>query len=111
MLERWMNLEHNRLLTSKVWRHKRKAILERDGHRCAFCGSDAVVVHHIFPLDDHPEFCFEDWNLISLCKSCHNRIEVGSAYKGLRGDGLKLLRETAMKRGIEIPEKYRNETT
>ena len=62
---------------SKEWKHKRPEILERDNHECQRCKdlggySEAVVVHHIKHLRDHPELALVDSNLSSRCEPCHN---------------------------------------
>ena len=51
----------------------RKAVLERDGHRCVACGASGVrfEVDHIVPLaaggSNHPD------NLRTLCRACHRQ--------------------------------------
>ena len=52
-----------------------KNIRTHDNYICQYCGkSPAYDVHHIFPqrikIDNHPD------NLITLCKSCHPKIEI-----------------------------------
>lgn len=64
-------------MTSK-WRHKRLAILSRDGYLCRECKKygrlrEATEVHHIVHLEDNPSLRYDDDNLISLCKACHNK--------------------------------------
>lgn len=59
---------------TKTWETIRQSILERDGFKCARCGSrEKLTVHHIkrwvFTKDDSPS------NLITLCRSCHWSIE------------------------------------
>jgi len=63
---------------SRAWAIKRRAILRRDGYKCRECARygrqrEAVTVHHIAHLEDHPELALKDDNLISLCASCHNK--------------------------------------
>ena len=101
-----LNEDIYQFLIGRAWRKKRKEILKRDGYICQYFKKQgkivpATVVHHILPIEDFPQYVLEDWNLISLSKAAHNKIE-----KGMAEDGLRMLRETAMKRGIEIPEKY-----
>ena len=94
-------------VTSNKWRKIRKKVLEKYGDRCQLCGKKARIVHHIFPYKEFPQYVFEEWNLIPLCDSCHTMIETSSAARGeLVGDGIKLLRRTAMERNIPIPDKY-----
>lgn len=100
-----MNERSNKFMTSWTWRTKRKQVLERDGHQCQICNKPARIVHHIFPLDEFPEYGMNDWNLVSLCCSCHNRID--SARSELSDAGKKMLRDTALKQGVPIPEKYK----
>jgi len=46
----------------------KKKIRARDNYTCAICGKPGkAVVHHINYMKD----CNEEWNLITLCKSCH----------------------------------------
>lgn len=65
---------------SRGWFYKREAIKERDNHECKVCKSQGrvtltnLIVHHIKPLEFHPDLKLEDDNLITVCKSCHNRI-------------------------------------
>lgn len=64
------------------WRKKRQEILKRDNFECQDCkekgkittdrGGKQLEVHHIQELEDKPELAFEDDNLITLCKVCHN---------------------------------------
>lgn len=104
-----MTSEVYKFLMSKTWRNKRREILNRDGHVCQYYKHQGVimpaqVVHHIFPLAEYPEYALENWNLISLSKKAHSRLE--NAPQGMTSEGKRILRETAMKQGIEIPEKY-----
>ena len=63
---------------SHAWKRKRAVILRRDGYQCQDCkkygkSTEAVTVHHIQHLEDHPELALQNDNLISLCTACHNR--------------------------------------
>ena len=50
-----------------------KAILRRDGYKCASCGMRGnLCVHHIiFRSHRGPD---EVWNLVTLCNSCHDGV-------------------------------------
>lgn len=61
------------------WKHKRLRILKRDEYCCRQCkrygkNRTATTVHHINPLETHPELRLESWNLISLCSTCHDKM-------------------------------------
>ena len=51
--------------TSDKWRRKRKRILRRDGYMDQIEKRygrmvEATIVHHIFPLEDFPEYAYAD---------------------------------------------------
>lgn len=61
---------------SKAWQKKRAKILRRDKDLCRESlrygkRVDATTVHHIYPLEQYPEWALEDWNLISLSGDRH----------------------------------------
>lgn len=54
-----------------AWQRKRKAILERDGYACHYCGAPATVIDHIIGLtfggtDDES-------NLVACCRPCNEK--------------------------------------
>lgn len=53
----------------------------------------AHTVHHIFPWEFYPEYTYENWNLISLCKDCHNKMHDRESHK-LTEEGERLRRKT-----------------
>lgn len=69
---------YDRLRSKQVWKKKRDYIYKRDKCKCAICNSiDNLEVHHIIAMKK----CLEKWldndNLITLCKSCHIKAELG----------------------------------
>lgn len=88
----------------------RARVLRRDGYVCQLTKRygrmvQANTVHHIFPRKEFPEYQWKDWNLISLSATQHERMHYRKTEQ-LTSDGVELLRRTAMKHGIEIPERY-----
>ena len=64
---------------SRWWKQKRRDILKRNNYECQRCKeqgkfSPATNIHHIKPLEAHPELALDDDNLISLCAACHNKV-------------------------------------
>lgn len=62
------------------WKKKRQKILRRDEYKdkvAKYFGRaiDANTVHHIYPVDEYPEYQWCDWNLISVSKETHNKLE------------------------------------
>ena len=91
---------------SKRWKKKREAILRRDGYQCQISlrygkHVEADTVHHIFPADKFPEYQWENWNLISLAGSVHNKMHERDTQE-LTAEGMQLLKRTARKQGIII---------
>jgi hypothetical protein len=65
-------LEHDAYLRGPVWARKRRAVLERDRHRCQAridgCTGEAEQVHH----KTYQHWKQEPlWELISVCVHCH----------------------------------------
>ena len=63
---------------SSKWKHKRLAVLRRDGYLCQNCKrygrmTPATTVHHIQHLEDRPDLALDAKNLISLCAACHDK--------------------------------------
>ena len=68
------------------WRHQAKLARERDGHACRVCGlhqtTPRLDVHHLRSRRSFGREAFEAMNalenLITVCKSCHTSLEVGT---------------------------------
>ena len=96
--------------SSEKWKRKRQAILRRDGYidqvQKRFGKTiEATIVHHVFPLDEYPEYRLADWNLISVSMGTHNRLH-DRITDELTEDGVELLRRIARRNGIAVPYKY-----
>ncbi|MFR5876335.1 MAG: hypothetical protein ACLUFN_07585 [Eubacterium sp.] len=62
------------------WKKKRLKILRLDGYKDKVAemfgrAEEAVIVHHIYPSEKYPQWAYEDWNLISVSTSTHNKLE------------------------------------
>ena len=73
------NLAYERKLSDPRWKMKREKILDRDGHKCQWCGrTDHLQVHHKYYMK-YPDGRFaEPWDypddkLITLCEDCHRK--------------------------------------
>lgn len=61
---------------SKRWMAKRERVLRKAGYACQYYKRygkriDATMVHHIYPVDEYPEYQWCDWNLIALSNKAH----------------------------------------
>ena len=52
----------------------RENCFKRDNYTCRSCGERGgkLNAHHIWPFQKFPEWKYEAWNLLTLCKSCHD---------------------------------------
>lgn len=93
------------------WRNLRSRILRRDNYQCQLAKRwgkirPAETVHHIFPRDEFPEYQWEPWNLISISREAHENIHDRYTHD-LTEEGAELLRRTARKQQIPVPDKYK----
>lgn len=64
--------ERKRIMNSKEYHLWRKAVLERDGHTCIWCGAtEKLHADHIKPFKLYPELRFAIDNGRTLCFPCH----------------------------------------
>ena len=95
------------------WVELRKKILVRDKYMDQYLKrygkfKTAEMVHHIFPVDEFPEYQYCEWNLISVSKSTHNMFHDRDTNE-LTEIGRELLVRTARRNRIEIPSWYQIE--
>lgn len=49
-----------------------KQVKRRDKFKCFACGRNGYLhSHHILPKSKFKKYCYDVWNGITLCKSCH----------------------------------------
>jgi thymidylate synthase (FAD) len=64
--------ERVRVYYQTRWKRLVKLCRERDNHQCQKCETwDHLRTHHIWPWRKFPQWRFELWNLLTLCKTCH----------------------------------------
>lgn len=83
------------------YRKKRAAVLERDGHKCAKCGTRfSLEVHHINGHESNGGS-----ELVTLCFLCHGIAPMGAEFAEWfknGKDGVEALRESLTAQGNEI---------
>lgn len=97
----------------KPWVRLRAKILRRDHYldqveKRYGRMKNAELVHHIFPVEDFPEYAMKEWNLISISKKTHNRLH--DIDGSLSKEGKELLERTARRNKIPVPEGYLKKT-
>lgn len=85
----------------KRWRDLAARAMRRDGYMCQLSKRygkqmPAELVHHIYPVDDYPEYAYCLWNLISLSRAVHNTLHDRNTDK-LTAEGIALMRRTKPK--------------
>lgn len=83
---------------ARRWERLRAQVMRRDGYRCQMSkrfgkAVPADLVHHIYPVDEFPEYAFEPWNLISVSRAAHNKLHDRDSDK-LTAEGVALMRRT-----------------
>jgi 5-methylcytosine-specific restriction endonuclease McrA len=91
--------------SSKRWTRVSRFVRRRDGNRCTYgthrgervdnadgrCAKTgpSLPVHHVQPVEQHPELAFEPANCRTLCTSHHNQIDAQrrANEKAIRGQG------------------------
>jgi 5-methylcytosine-specific restriction endonuclease McrA len=64
-----------------AWKHRRLAVLQRDGSRCRMCGtSERLHAHHVIPWIDSKDDRLT--NLVTLCSSCHFKADLALRKHG-----------------------------
>jgi transposase len=65
--------KNQRLRLSMYMRDARAACFDRDDYTCRSCGQRGgrLNAHHIWPFQRFPEWKYEVWNLVTLCRPCH----------------------------------------
>lgn len=60
-------------LSRYKWKKRVAEVMERDGHKCRMCGrSEGLAdVHHIIKRSQGGDDSAD--NLMTLCRSCHNK--------------------------------------
>lgn len=100
----------NEMYKSAKWEAKRASILRRDAYQDQVKKRygkliQATMVHHIFPANEFPDYAWKDWNLISVSLATHNELHDRNTDE-LTDKGVELLRRTARREGIPVPDKY-----
>ena len=76
----WRKERRNQDNRGANWREQKKLALIRDKFSCRICGlSENLVVHHIVPFSSFKSYKQANRliNLMTLCRSCHMKIEFG----------------------------------
>ena len=68
------------------WKRLRAAALRRDGYLCRENlrygrRVEATYVHHVWPVEDYPEYAWCLWNLIALTKASHGAMHDRLTHK------------------------------
>lgn len=93
------------------WENLRRQALHRDRYTDRYLARygkmrSAEIVHHIFPVNEFPQYRYCLWNLISVTRATHNTFHDRDS-NALTETGQEVLRRLCKKMNMEIPEQYR----
>jgi len=79
-------MNSRRIYDLAVWKKLRKQALIRDKYLCQSCLENnritqAQEVHHVLPVESHPELQLTLDNLQSLCRPCHEQTKEKTKVK------------------------------
>jgi 5-methylcytosine-specific restriction endonuclease McrA len=49
--------------------------------QCIICGSEAVDAAHLLPRSLFPEYYTEEWNIVPMCRQCHDRFDNDLSFR------------------------------
>jgi 5-methylcytosine-specific restriction endonuclease McrA len=71
-------MTYKRNYDDPVYKRARSNVLKRDSYKCQMPSctkTKRLQVHHVEPWSKASSLRFEEYNLITLCKSCHESIK------------------------------------
>lgn len=80
--------------TCAKWRRLRASVLRAAGYRCQYFrrygkNVEADRVHHVWPVEDFPEFAWCRWNLVALSLEAHRRMHKPDGSLSAEGEALR----------------------
>jgi hypothetical protein len=75
------NRLHIRDDKSRLWASTIKKIHNYTCYKCNLVGV-RLVSHHLFSWKQYPEWRYEEWNGVCLCRTCHYRFHKNYGLKG-----------------------------
>jgi transposase-like protein len=72
--------ENMRVRGSMFMRLAREACFARDDYTCRCCKQRGgkLNAHHVWPFQRFPQWKYEVWNLVTLCKPCHHKFHMAA---------------------------------
>ena len=81
------NPEIRKFRSSSLWTNKAEEIKDRDHYLCQVCLSKNILnynnleTHHIIKINDDMSKSLDNYNLITLCHTCHKLADEGKIDK------------------------------
>ena len=87
----WESKRERAFLKSAEWERQRRRVLKRDKFFCQLCGAgDSRHVDHIIPVWYTGKEEVEDYELQTLCASCHSK---KSSFEGVQAKKIQKLKD------------------
>jgi len=71
----WQAIKDGSIYQWKKWKTFKEKIMKQDNYKCVVCGKKANTIHHKKKKEKFPELCWRRRNVISVCQSCHTKID------------------------------------
>lgn len=77
------NLNEMKQISTKQSKRLREfnAIKRKLSGQCIICGNGAVDGAHLLPRSLFPEYYTEEWNIVPMCRCCHNRYDNDLSFR------------------------------
>ena len=60
---------------------------------CFLCGQRPVDAAHLLPKSEYPEHYTKEWNIVPLCRSCHDRYDGNREFRRKQKKLVDLVKE------------------
>lgn len=60
---------------------------------CCICGNLAVDAAHLLPRSLYPEYYTETWNIVPMCRSCHERFDRDRDFRNQQSELKRIVAE------------------
>lgn len=85
-------MNYREQLENQLWLEKRSVILKRDHYTCRSCGSkENLHIHHLNYIKGRFAWEYEDKDLVTLCRECHEKNHKDKQVSITEEDGRMLI--------------------
>ena len=60
---------------------------------CCLCGQRPVDAAHLLPKSEYPEHYTKEWNIVPLCRTCHDRYDSDREFRREQKELVDIVKE------------------